>query len=522
MPRRPRPAGGVEGPRFTLELNQDQKDIRDWVHGFAEGVVRPAAAEWDEREETPWPVIQEAAKIGLYGFEALGQFFADETGLTLPIANEELFWGDAGIGMAIMGTSLAVAAIFGQGTPEQMGEWIPQCFGTADDPKVGAFCSSEPDAGSDVAAIRTTAKYDEATDEWVLNGQKAWATNGGIADVHVVIATVDRELRSRGHAAFVIPPGTKGCEQGAKVKKHGLRASHTADVHLDDCRIPGSCLLGGKEKLDERLARVREGKSSKSQAAMATFEASRPTVGAQALGIARAAYEYALEYAKERAAVRQGDHREPGDRLHPRRHEDGDRRRPAARLARRLDGAKRAQVRERRGLDVEAEGRRGGRLGDRAGDPDPRRQRLHARVPGRADAPRRQDLHDLRGHLRDPAPGDLPRDLRRPDPLATALALRARLRLAQALARLRTSFLSGPFLFGPGVSRVAGSPSKRGSDRKAARPPLAHLALADVGVAVAAGTERRGGIVYVQAAEAVEADLLVGFVDYLALENSGR
>jgi acyl-CoA dehydrogenase len=296
-------ANGAEpqdGPRFTLELNQDQKDIKEWVHGFAEGVVRPAAEEWDEREETPWPVIQEAANIGLYSFEALGQFWADETGLTLPIANEELFWGDAGIGMAIMGTSLAVAAIFGQGTPEQMGEWIPQCFGTADDVKLGAFCASEPDAGSDVSAIRTTAKYDEAKDEWVLNGQKAWATNGGIANVHVIIASVDRELGSRGHAAFIIPPGTKGCEQGAKVKKHGLRASHTADVHLDDCRVPGSCLLGGKEKLDERLARVREGKKSKSQAAMQTFEASRPTVGAQALGIARAAYEYALEYAKER------------------------------------------------------------------------------------------------------------------------------------------------------------------------------------------------------------------------------
>jgi acyl-CoA dehydrogenase len=293
-------AEAESGPKFTLELTQDQEDIRDWVHGFAENVVRPAAAEWDEREETPWPVIEEAAKIGLYGFEALAQFWADDTGLTLPIANEELFWGDAGIGMAIMGTSLAVAAIFGQGTPEQMGEWIPQCFGTADDVKVGAFCASEPDAGSDVSAIRTTAKYDEASDEWVINGQKAWATNGGIANVHVVIASVDRELGSRGHAAFVIPPGAKGCEQGAKVKKHGLRASHTADVHLDDCRVPGSCLLGGKEKLDERLARVREGKKAKSQAAMQTFEASRPTVGAQALGIARAAYEYSLEYAKER------------------------------------------------------------------------------------------------------------------------------------------------------------------------------------------------------------------------------
>jgi acyl-CoA dehydrogenase len=287
-------------PQFTLELNQDQKDIREWVHGFAAGVVRPAAAEWDEREETPWPIIQEAAKIGLYSFEAMGQFWADPTGLTLPISNEELFWGDAGIGMAIMGTTLAVAAIFGQGTPEQMGEWIPQCFGSADDVKLAAFCASEPDAGSDVSGIRTTAKYDEAKDEWVINGQKAWATNGGIANIHVVIASVDRELGSRGHAAFVIPPGTPGCEQGAKVKKHGLRASHTADVHLDDCRVPGACLLGGKEKLDERLARVREGKKAKSQAAMQTFEASRPTVGAQALGIARAAYEYALDYAKER------------------------------------------------------------------------------------------------------------------------------------------------------------------------------------------------------------------------------
>jgi acyl-CoA dehydrogenase len=287
-------------PEFSLSLSQDQKDIREWVHGFAEGVVRPAAHEWDEREETPWPIIQEAAKIGLYSFEALAQFYADPSGLTLPIVNEELFWGDAGIGMAIMGTSLAVAAIFGQGTGEQFGEWVPQCFGTVDEPAVGAFCASEPDAGSDVSAIRTSARYDEAKDEWILNGQKAWATNGGIAAVHVVIASVDRELGARGHAAFVVPPGTKGLEQGAKVAKHGLRASHTADVHLDDCRVPGACLLGGKEKLDERLARAREGTRGRSQAAMQTFESTRPSVGAQAIGIARAAYEYALDYARQR------------------------------------------------------------------------------------------------------------------------------------------------------------------------------------------------------------------------------
>ncbi len=199
---------------FSLELSQDQLDIQEWAHGFAEQTVRPAAHEWDEKEEFPWPVVQEAAKIGLYGFESTAQFWADPTGLTFPIVNEELFWGDAGIGMAIFGTTLAVAGIFGSGTPEQLGEWVPQCFGTEDDVKVAAFCASEPDAGSDVSGYRTTAKYDEAKDEWVLNGQKAWATNGGIANVHVVIASVDRELGSRGHAGFVIPPGTKGLRAG--------------------------------------------------------------------------------------------------------------------------------------------------------------------------------------------------------------------------------------------------------------------------------------------------------------------
>src|SRR3954454_16940667 len=293
-------SGDQQEAQFSLELSQDQKDIRDWVHGFAEGVVRPAAHEWDEREETPWPVIQEGAKIGLYGFEGLAQFWMDPTGLMMPIVNEELFWGDAGIGMSIMGTTLAVAAIYSSGTPEQLGEWVPQCFGTPDEPQVAAFCSSEPDAGSDVSAIRTTARYDEAKDEWVLNGQKAWATNGGIAGVHVGVASVDPELGSRGQAALIVPPGTPGLEGGTKLRKHGLRGSHTAQVFLDDCRVPGACLLGGKEKLDERLARAREGTRARTQAAMSTFEVSRPTVGAQAIGIARAAYEYALEYAQQR------------------------------------------------------------------------------------------------------------------------------------------------------------------------------------------------------------------------------
>ncbi|MGW5558385.1 acyl-CoA dehydrogenase family protein [Micromonospora sp. NPDC003944] len=285
---------------FSLDLNEEQRDLRDWVHGFAAEVVRPAAAEWDEREDTPWPVIQEAAKVGLYGFEFLATCWADPTGLSLPIASEELFWGDAGIGLSIFGTSLAVAAIYGAGTPDQMVEWVPQCFGDVDSPAVAAFCTSEPEAGSDVGAMRTRAVYDEATDEWVLTGQKAYATNGGIAGVHVVTASVDPTLGSRGQAAFVVPPGTPGLAATRKLRKLGLRASHTADVFLDGVRVPGRCLLGGKDSLDERLARARSGQRASGQAAMRTFELSRPTVGAQALGVARAAYEYALDYAKDR------------------------------------------------------------------------------------------------------------------------------------------------------------------------------------------------------------------------------
>ena len=286
----------------SFELDQDHLDLRTWVHDFAAEVVRPAAAEWDEREEFPWPVVEEAAKVGLYSVDFIVTQALDETGLGFPLTMEELFWGDAGIGLSIVGTALAAAGVRATGTDEQVAEWVPQMYGAPGDLRLGAFCSSEPDAGSDVGAMRTRATYDEAGDEWVLNGTKTWATNGGIADVHVVTAVVDPELRTRGQASFVVPPGTKGLSQGQKFHKHGIRASHTAEVVLDQVRVPGRCLLGGKEKLDARLARAREGARSGagSNASMATFERTRPAVGAQAIGIARAAYEVALDYAKTR------------------------------------------------------------------------------------------------------------------------------------------------------------------------------------------------------------------------------
>ncbi|HEV3380693.1 MAG TPA: acyl-CoA dehydrogenase family protein [Trebonia sp.] len=289
-----------ETPGFSLELSPDTAEMRDWVHEFAKSVIRPAASEWDEREETPWPILEEASKIGLYSLDFYATQFFEASGLGFPVVVEELFWGDAGIGLSLVGSTLAAVAVVSNGTPEQIGEWCPQMFGEPGDVKLGAFCASEPGAGSDVGGIKTRAVYDEAKDEWVINGVKTWATNGGIANVHVVVASVDSSLGSRGQASFIVPPQTKGLSQGQKFKKHGIRASHTAEVVLDGVRVPGHCLVGGKEKLDARLAKVREGRSGGGQAAMKTFEASRPSVAAMAVGVARAAVEYAVEYSRTR------------------------------------------------------------------------------------------------------------------------------------------------------------------------------------------------------------------------------
>src|SRR5215467_429151 len=285
---------------FSLDLSPELTEVRDWVHTFAEQVIRPAAAEWDEREETPWPVIEEAAKIGLYSLDFVAEQSFEPSGLGLPVVFEELFWGDAGIGLALTGTGLAATAVAGGGTPEQIGEWLPQMYGSPGDLKLGAFCSSETEAGSDVSAIRTRAVYHEADDEWELNGTKTWVTNGGIADVHVVVASVNPALGSRGQASFIVPPGTPGLSQGQKFRKYGVRASHTAEVVLDDVRVPGRCLVGGKDRLDARLARLANGRPGGEQAAMKTFEAARPTVAAMAVGVARAAFEYARDYAVNR------------------------------------------------------------------------------------------------------------------------------------------------------------------------------------------------------------------------------
>jgi acyl-CoA dehydrogenase len=279
---------------MDFALNEEQLEFKARCRKFSEEVIRPAARKHDEEESTPWEVIKEARRQGLQGIDHLQRMATDADGQMSVISAEELHWGCAGTALAIAGSGLAAAGIAATGTPEQIGHWIPECFGTGEEIKMGAYAVTEPQAGSDVKSLKTTAKRDG--DEWVLNGTKVFITNGGIADVHVVVATVDPELGTRGQASFIVGKGTPGLSQGKKETKLGIRASHTAEVVLDDCRIPAENLLGGEEKLQKKLERARSGQKSRSADALATFEVTRPIVGASALGIAQAAYEWTLEY----------------------------------------------------------------------------------------------------------------------------------------------------------------------------------------------------------------------------------
>src|SRR4051794_4383642 len=275
--------------------SEEQREHREFVRRFAREAIRPVARRHDEEESTPWEVIKEARAWGLQGLEHMQRMGTDPGGQYGVITAEELHWGCAGIALAIQGSGLAAAGIAASGTPDQIAEWVPQCFGTDDEIALGAYAVTEPQAGSDVKSLRTTAKLDG--DEWILNGTKVFITNGGIADVHVVVAAVDPTLGTRGQASFVIGKDTPGLSQGKKESKLGIRASHTAEVVLEECRVPAENLLGGDEKLEKKLERGRSGQKSRSGAdALATFEMTRPLVGASALGIAQAAYEWTLEY----------------------------------------------------------------------------------------------------------------------------------------------------------------------------------------------------------------------------------
>jgi acyl-CoA dehydrogenase len=279
---------------MNFALNEEQLEFKARCREFAREVIRPVARKHDKEESTPWDVIEEARRQGFGGLEGIQRAAADADGQMQLIAAEEFHWGCAGIALAVNGSGLAAAGIAGTATPEQIAHWVPECFGDVENIKLGAYAVTEPQAGSDVKSLKTTARRDG--DEWVLNGTKIFITNGGIADVHVVVATVDPELGTRGQASFVVEKGTPGLSQGKKETKLGIRASHTAEVVLEECRVPAENLLGGEEKLQRKLERARSGQRSRSADALATFEVTRPFVGASALGIAQAAYEWTLEY----------------------------------------------------------------------------------------------------------------------------------------------------------------------------------------------------------------------------------
>ncbi|MBN1529945.1 MAG: acyl-CoA dehydrogenase family protein [Thermoleophilaceae bacterium] len=285
---------------MDFRLNEEQLEFQQTCRRFAREVIRPIAAKYDREEGVPWEAIKAAREWGLHGLDHIQRMGQDPDGIYSCIYAEELHWGCAGIALAIQGSSLAAAGIASSGTPEQIGRWVPECFGEGDEIKLGAYAVTEAGAGSDVRSLRTTAKQDG--DEWILNGTKVFITNGGIADVTVVVATVDPDLGHRGQASFIVPKDTPGLSMGKKESKLGIRASQTAEVVLEDCRLPMEYLLGGYEKLQKKLERARSGQSTgRSSGALATFELTRPLVGASALGIAQAAYEWTLEYLEDKS-----------------------------------------------------------------------------------------------------------------------------------------------------------------------------------------------------------------------------
>src|SRR5919198_192117 len=269
---------------MDFRLSDETLEWKEYCRKFAREVIRPAAPKHDREESVPYEVIKEAYQWNLAGIDWIMALQNDPEGLKGVIYGEELHWGCAGIALAISASSLCAAGIASSGTPEQ--------------PGIGAYAVTEPQAGSDVKSLRTTAKRDG--DDWILNGTKTFISNGGIADVTVVVATVDPHLGHRGQASFIVTKDNPGLRLGKKESKLGIRASQTAEIILEDCRVPGDALLGGDEKLERKLERARSGKRSQSSGALATFEITRPTVGASALGIAQAAYEWTLEYLVER------------------------------------------------------------------------------------------------------------------------------------------------------------------------------------------------------------------------------
>jgi acyl-CoA dehydrogenase len=266
-----------------FDISDDQRQFQELAHAFAENEIRPAAPHYDEVEEFPWDLIKKAHDLGLmtYGLpEEYGGTGANA--VTQCLVTEELAWGCAGVTTALGGTGLCATPIAISGTEAQKRKYLGRFCDTRQ-LTIGAYAITEPGAGSDVASMKTSAR--KVSGGYVLNGTKHFITNGGIADIYVVFATIDPAQRADGICAFIVEK-EMGVKAGKRERKMGIRASTTAEIHFEDVFVPEENLLG-----DEGEGFL---------VAMRTFEHTRPDVAAMAVGVARAAFEYAMDYAQQR------------------------------------------------------------------------------------------------------------------------------------------------------------------------------------------------------------------------------
>jgi acyl-CoA dehydrogenase len=270
----------VAGAGISFELTPEQRDLQALAHEFAERELRPIAREWDEREDCPPELLGKAAALGLTSHAIPAEFGGGGvSAVSSALVAEELSWGCAGLAAPIGATMFPVRPLLRAGTEAQKERWLPRL--ASEEGCLAAIAFTEPGAGSDVAGIQATARRDG--DEYVLNGEKCYVTNGGIAELTVVFAKLDGAI-----TAFLLESGDPGVRAGRKEPKLGLRASHTGSILLDEARIPADRLLGDE---GDGFA-----------LALDFFLHSRPQVAASALGVARAAFEYATAYANERRA----------------------------------------------------------------------------------------------------------------------------------------------------------------------------------------------------------------------------
>lgn len=269
---------------YKFDLTEDQKSFQRLARDFTRDHIIPQAGELDQKGEFPTEICRKAWELGLMNVEV------DEAygGLGLGIfdnclINEELAYGCTGIATTIMGNTLASTPIMLAGTDAQQKEFLGRL---TEDYLFASYATSEPDAGSDVAGLKT--RYRKVGDEYVLNGTKMWITNAGHANWFVIFATSDPAQKHRGISAFIVPADSEGLSLGKKEDKLGQRASDTRQVHLDDVRVPAKNLLGN------------EGEGFK--LAMRTFDRTRPDIGSLACGIMRRALDESVAYAKERKA----------------------------------------------------------------------------------------------------------------------------------------------------------------------------------------------------------------------------